>query len=66
MDNTEYIGFIPFTYDQPCEIAVGILCLKDCKTLHTESIFTQLMTKRDMVANSCHEGICKSREVIAM
>ena len=45
MDNTEYIGFIPFTDDQPCEIAVGILCLKDCKTLDTESIFTQLMTK---------------------
>jgi len=36
----EYIGFIPFTDDQPCEIAVGILCLKDCKTLDNESIFT--------------------------
>jgi len=40
MDNTEFIGFIPFTDDQPCEIAVGILCFKDCKTLDTESIFT--------------------------
>ena len=40
MDNTEYIGFTPFTDNKPCEIEVSILCLKDCKTLDTESIFT--------------------------
>ena len=39
-DNTEYIRFIPFTDDELCKSGVGILQLKDCKTLDTESIFT--------------------------
>jgi len=40
MDNKEYIGFITFTGNEPCKSGVGILCLKDCKTLGTDSIFT--------------------------
>jgi hypothetical protein len=45
--NTEYIGFIPFTDDEPRKIAVVILCLKDCKTMDTESIFTSEYLEED-------------------
>ena len=65
MDNTEYIGFIPFTDDEPCKSAVGSLCLRDCKTLDTDSIFTQLMTKQTSVnavwlqiQSSSHPQVC--------
>jgi hypothetical protein len=40
LDNTEYTGFIYFTDDEPCKSGVGILCLKGCKILGTDSIFT--------------------------
>ena len=49
MDSTEYIGFIPFAGKEPCKSAVGVLCSKDCKTVGTDSSFTQMMTRETFV-----------------